>query len=125
MDSFTQSIFEESLYVVSEKTWVILNKPWKETQTEERVLLQKILGAVGLSVEAVTIQYQVRFNLAEWPSRPPKALYFGDSVKGLPQNEIITLDGTSVILSLPLSDLQGDAAGKQKLWQGLKLLFKP
>jgi DNA polymerase III psi subunit len=101
----------------------VLSKPWKDIEADERILLQKILSAVGLSLEAVIIKYQPVFNLAEWPSKPLRALYFGPFAKGLPQNEVIVLEESSVIVSSQLSELQADAGGKQKLWQALKSLF--
>jgi DNA polymerase III psi subunit len=124
MDLVTETIFEESLYKLPEKTWVILSKPWKEIGTDERALLQKILGAVGKSIDSVILKYQPVLNLGEWPNTPSRVLYFGDAVKGLSQNEVITVEDSSVILTSSLSELQGDAAAKQKLWQALKQLYK-
>lgn len=124
MDLVTKTIFEESLYMLPEKTWVILSKPWKEISADERTLLQKILSAVGKSIDSVVIKYQPALNLGEWPNTPSKVLYFGDAAKGLSQNEVITVEDSSVIITSSLTELQGDAAAKQKLWQALKQLYK-
>lgn len=124
MSSAVETIFVEPLYLLKEKTWVILSEPWSAVGNAECELLQKILTAVGSRIESVVIQHQPVLDLSVFPNKPSRLIYFGPPVNGLSQNEVITLNGTSVILSNPLSALQNDAAAKQKLWQSLKVLFK-
>lgn len=123
MNAIHETIFQEPIYLVKDKVGVVLSTPWLELSTEDRLLLQKILGAIGTNLEAVVCQHQAMLNLADLPVKASRILYFGPAEKGLPQNEVITTEGVSLITTSPLSELQDDAASKQKLWKGLKQLF--
>lgn len=124
MDSLHDTIFQEPLYLVKEKIAVVLSVPWQQTNADDRLLLQKILGAVGLKPEAIAVYHQATFSLSDLPVKASRILYFGKAEKGLAQNEVITVEGVSIILTSPLAELHQDAAAKQKLWQALKQLFK-
>jgi hypothetical protein len=124
MSSLTETIFDEPIYLLKEKTWVILSENWSYMTAEDKELLQKILTAIGQRLESVTIHHQPDFDLRAWPQKPSRLIYFGPAPAGLPQNEIISVDGASVILAPTLAALQTDAAVKAKLWQSLKSLFK-
>ena len=123
MDELTTGIYPETLYRIPGQLWVVLDTPWQQLTADDRMLLQKILGAVGLKIEGVTIRQQPTFDLASLGAAPSRILYFGKAAQGLPQNEVVSLSSTAVILAPGLPQLQGDAEAKKKLWQALKQLF--
>jgi DNA polymerase III psi subunit len=123
MNELTASTFPETLYQLPDRPWVVLDMPWQELTAEDRTLLQKILSAVGLSIEGVTLRQQPAFDLASLGFAPSRLLYFGKAAAGLPLNEAVSVGNTSVIIAPPLRQLQGDADAKKKLWQALKQLF--
>lgn len=100
--------YNEELYLVKDKTTVIIAKPWAEISEADRQLLQKILQSVKLSLASVRVLHQAD------PETSGKAIFFG-------AGEVKT-DGT-IVHAPPLSQLQNDPTGKQKLWVALKALF--
>lgn len=124
MESIVESIYPEELFLVGDKTMVITSQSWKELSADDKLLLQKILGAVGQSLESVQVIHQPSLDLQEFPTKAGRILYFGPPTKGLPQHEILTLEGSRVVLTLPLPELQTDANAKKLLWQCLKQLFQ-
>ena len=117
-----QTAFNEELYQVKEKTTVILSSPWNDISESDRQQLQKILQAVRLSLASVRIVHQEVLNLTQLKPQPERMIYFGVPVTGLAQFECIKAQGT-IVLAPPLSQLQTDPGGKQKLWIALKQLF--
>src|SRR5689334_4792261 len=117
------SVFTEELYRIDKKTFVVTTEPWDAVAESEKLLLQKILQAVGLSLEAVVITHQPALDVSVIQSRAARIIYFGAAVSGVNPFEPTTIDGVPAIVSLPLNQLQTDAASKQKLWTGLKGLF--
>ena len=115
-------LFAEELYQIEGKTIVVISEPWEKIGTDDRLLLQKILQAVRLSTEAVTIVHQPVLNIPAIGSRAWRVIYFGSGTDG-PLYEPTRIGDVPVILSAPLALLQADATAKQKLWAGLKVLF--
>lgn len=114
--------YTEEIYEIKEKTTVIVSTPWNEIAEADKQQLAKILQAVRLSLASVKILYQPKLDLTRLTPQPARMIYFGDPVTGLAQFECIKTQGT-IVLSRPLSQLQNDPAGKQKLWAALKQLF--
>lgn len=106
-----QTTYTEEVYLIREKTTVILSDPWENIPEADRQLLQKILQSVRLSLASVRVLYQPKPDFGDLNSR---VIYFG-------ANEIKT-EG-NVVQAPSLSQLQNDPAGKQKLWVSLKALF--
>ena len=117
-----ESTFQEELYLIPDRTTIILSKPWSSVAEPDRQLLQKILQAARISLAAVRIVHQSRLNLAALDPKPGRAIYFGDAVPGLAMFECLRTEGT-IVLAPHLDSLQNDPAGKQKLWVALKQLF--
>jgi DNA polymerase III psi subunit len=118
-----ESIYPEQLYFPSVPPTVIINQPWEEISSEERQLLSKILGALRLSLDSVSIKYQTTLNLSIWPQKPKQVIYFGETVNGIQPYEVIEADGVSIVTSEILSDLLKNDASRKKLWQALKQQF--
>ena len=117
------SLFHEELYTIRKKTVVVISESWENIADAERVLLQKILGAVGLTIEAVTIIQQTALSIESIRHNAARVIYFGTNAIGIPTLEATRIDDLPVIVSPTLEQLQTDASAKQKLWTGLKILF--
>jgi hypothetical protein len=102
-----QTAFNEEIYLIRDKKTIVLSEPWETVSEADRQLLQKILQAVRLSIASVKVLHQPK------PTQDA-ILYFGAP-------EVKTEGDT--VFAPPLSQLQNDAAGKQKLWTALKALF--
>ncbi len=125
MNALEASIYGEEVYMSVDRTVVVLNKSWSEVSNEEQVLLQKILAAVGLKPESITVRYEGQTDVHQWQPLSSKALYFGSPMAGFPHFETVPLpNGVQLLSSPPLVELQNDSGSKQKLWQALKQLFK-
>ena len=124
MDSILfESIYQEQLFSVAMPPTIIVNQPWEKITNEERTLLSKILGALRLSLESVSVKHQTTLNLSHWIQKPKHLIYFGDPVKGIQQYEVIDANGVSIVTSESLSDLQKNDASRKKLWLALKQQF--
>jgi DNA polymerase III psi subunit len=121
-----QTVFEatylEDLYRVAPKVTVVVPVPWAEVKEEEKVLLSKILTAVKLSLDAVVIWQQPKFDLSAWAEKPAKVLCFAPA-DGLPKLEVLPAQSTLVVVSLPLAELMKNDEAKKKLWGALKVMF--
>src|SRR5882724_13527640 len=104
-----QTTFNEEIYLVKDKTTVILSEPWEKIAEADQQLLQKILQSIKLNLASVTIIHQPAPIVSK-----TRSIYFG-------AKEVKT-DGL-LVQAPSLSQLQNDPAGKQKLWIALKQLF--
>jgi DNA polymerase III psi subunit len=118
----TAVLFTEEIYRIDNNTVVVSSQPWEHIGEGARALLQKILQAVGLSTDSVTIIHQSTLDINTMPSRPSRVIFFG-SAPGITPFEPFKLDAVQAINAPPLEMLLSDAAAKQKLWAGLKVLF--
>lgn len=124
MDSVLfESLFSDQLFAVPSRPVIVINQPWEKIGPEERILLSKILAAIKLSIDAVTIKSQTSLDISSWPQKPKSLIYFGDPVKGILQYEVIEANGVSVVASENLKDLLKNDAARKKLWQALKVQF--
>ena len=117
------TIFAEQIFSIESPPTIVLNQSWEKIGNDERILLSKILGAIRQSLDSVTIKHQETLDLSGWSKRPERVIYFGNSIKGLTQYEVIEADGVSIVTSESLKDLQQKDDAKKKLWQALKKQF--
>jgi hypothetical protein len=117
------SLFSEQLFAVPIQPVIIVDQPWADIGTDERMLLSKILAAVKLPLDSVTIKFQPSFDISSWLQKPKRLIYFGNLVKGIPQYEVIDANGVSIVASESLKDLLKSDASRKKLWQALKAQF--
>ncbi len=124
MDSILfESIYSEQLFSVTIPPTVIVSQPWEKITIDERTLLSKILGALRLSLDSVSVKHQTTLDLSSWIQKPKHVIYFGDPVKGLQQYEVIEANGVSIVTSESLTDLLKNDASRKKLWLALKQQF--
>lgn len=119
-----KSIYEEEVYSVRPQLTVVLSEPWASVTEDQRILLNKILQAVGSSVDGARILHQTSFDISGFKEKPSKVLAFTPAPKGINPYEIIPTQDTSMIFSAPLSELLTDDGAKRKLWGALKSLFQ-
>lgn len=120
---FLDSLFSEQLFSVPTRPTIIVNQPWENIADEERMLLSKILAAVKLSLDSVTIKSQPSLDISPWLQKPKRLIYFGEQVKGVPRYEVIEANGVSIVASEGLKDLLKNDASRKRLWQALKAQF--
>lgn len=122
MQEIFESTYPEELYLIQPRVTVVIPVAWTEVKEAEKTLLSKIVGAVKLSLDSVVIRQQPQLDLSVWTEKPERVLCFS-SAEGLPKFEVLSAQGTSVIVSLPLNELLANDEAKKKLWAGLKVLF--
>lgn len=122
MESIFGSTYTEDLYLMQPKVAVVIPVAWEKVKEDERILLSKILNAVKLSLDSVVIRQQPNLDLSTWQEKPSRVLCFSQA-NGLPKFEMLPAQGTSIIVSLPLSELLTNDEAKKKLWAGLKQMF--
>lgn len=123
MTDTTSAIFTEELYNIGPKPTIILTKSWAEVQPAEREQLSKILLALKLSLERVTIVYQSTLNLGALVAKPERVIYFGTLPAGLTHYEYLQVQGVGLVASEDLAQLLTNDPARKKLWIALKQLF--
>lgn len=118
-----ESTFQEELYRIPPKTVVAISTPWKTISDSEKTLLEKILGAVKLSINHVKVVHTAQLDILKWPNKPSHVLAFGLEMPGFSLYEPFEVQDIQIILAANLSSLDQDKEGKQKLWAGLKKVF--
>jgi hypothetical protein len=121
--SVFENLYHEELYLVPARTLVLVDKPWGEITEEEKILLNKILGSVKLSVATVQILHNNALSVTDLlPFNPSRVISFGVSLSPVQKTyEYIPIDGFDVIVSDGLSNL--DDARKKSLWVALRQMF--
>lgn len=123
MTNSINAIYTEELYSIAAQPTVILTKPWAEVQPAEREQLSKILTALKLSLERVTILYQAKLDLAALIIKPERVIYFGPLPAGLTHYEFMEAQGIALVASEGLDQLLTNDPARKKLWAALKQLF--
>ena len=124
-----ESVYTEDLYLLPDKNCIVITKPWlelSEPETEQlskitEVLRQRISPKLGL--DSFQIVYTSSLDLSTWHKKPKRLIYFGSSVKGLSNFEMIEAGATKMVLSESLADLITNESSRQRLWIALKQLF--
>jgi DNA polymerase III psi subunit len=118
-----EATFQEELYSIPPKPVVAIAAPWNTLSETEKALLDKILGAVRLSLNHVSVITISKLDVLKWTDKPSHVIAFGLEMTGFNLYEPFEVQGIQVILSAKLSALDQDKEGKQKLWSGLKRVF--
>jgi DNA polymerase III psi subunit len=115
--------FREELYNPPPKVVVAMATGWVTLAENEKLLLEKILSAVKLSLSHVNIIQTDTLDVLHWPNRPSHVLAFGLALTGFSRYEPFDVHGIHVILAPSLTQLEPDKDGKQKLWGALRKVF--
>jgi hypothetical protein len=115
-------LFQEDLYLVPQKTLVVLARNWDEYSSDDKILLTRILGSVKQSLSSVQVIVQSTLS-PELISgyNPSKVLVFGSVTTGINPYESHQIQGFDLIKAddLPLLD----DLKKKSLWACLKNMF--
>jgi len=123
MNAAEKTIYTEELYSIQQLPTVLLTKPWLEVNDAEKEQLSKILSALRLPMERVTIKFQPAFDLSGWNEKPEKLIYFGALPAGITYYEVIDVNGVSLVASESLAALLANEAARKRLWGALRQLF--
>jgi hypothetical protein len=117
-------LYQEDLYQLNDSILILVDKPWEEIAEEDKTLLNKILGAVKLTMDKVQVLHRTNISLQEVMTfQPSKIISFGTKLQEI--NEFYTVvnhQGISFISSEALSSLTD--ISKKSLWAALKQLFQ-
>lgn len=96
--------------------------PGKPTP-DERVLIKKIIEAVGIPASSLVLENETNPELADWSSSP---FVFAFGVTTVPGNlyQLSDWQGTKLLKTSSLAELSADVNQKKALWAGLKQAFK-
>ena len=119
-----ESLYQEELYRIGGKVVIIISKPWEEVSNAEKILLEKILGAVKLTPSAVQIIACKEFDLKDFKAYSPSCIIaFGATLKNSTKMyEPISIENTFLIVADELNAL--DELKKRNLWLTLKKVFQ-
>lgn len=118
-----EALFGEDLYVLPQKTVVVIPTLWEALPEEEIALLGKILTSVHTSLDAVSVISSPTLTAEVLTSLATKrAVLFGSVMTpAIPPYTATTLGTAAVIQADALSAL--DDARKKQLWKSLKEVF--
>ncbi|MBN8578317.1 MAG: DNA polymerase III subunit psi [Cytophagales bacterium] len=123
MTEVAEILFTEELYALEPQPTIVLTKPWATVTEDELDQLNKILGALKLTLNRVSVIYQPSLNLSAFSVKPKKLIYFGPLPVGLSHYEHLQTQKIDLVASEDLSKLIDDKAAKAKLWEALRKLF--
>jgi hypothetical protein len=123
MNLAEKTIYSEELYSIQPLPTVLVTKPWMEIRETEKEQLVKILSALKLPIERVTIKFQPTFDLSGWSEKPEKLIYFGALPTGITYYEVIEVNGVSLVASESLEELIINEPARKRLWGALRQLF--
>jgi hypothetical protein len=120
-----QYLYSEEIYKTTPKLLIVIDKDWTEVTSDEKILLDKILKALKLSLASVQIQTRREFSIGDFKVFTPSfVLAFGSKLKNSDKMyEEVQMDGTSVVVADALDQLNDVL--KRNLWLTLKESFAP
>ncbi len=121
-ENSTQFIYTEELYKIPGPVIILIPSPWEEVAEDDRLLLNKILGSVKLSLSGVQIIHQQKVAIQALKIfNPAVILSFGVPLTpGADLYQLQSMDAITLIQSDSLSALTD--ATKKELWSALKKL---
>jgi hypothetical protein len=121
--SVFEDLYQEELYIIAPSTLILVDKAWCDITDEEKVLLNKILGSVKLSLATVIVQHRQDASVNDLlPFNIQRLISFGVTVSPVQkQYEYVPLDGLQIIVADGLSEL--DDSRKKNLWLALRQMF--
>ncbi len=115
--------YQEEIFQFKPKPIVVINKAWEQVGEKERELLSKIVSALKISIDSITVVSQPTLNIISFKDKTGKLIYFGDLPAGVSMYEVLESDGLSFICSENLSELIDNEPARKQLWLCLRRLF--
>jgi len=116
----SQYLYQEEIYKINPKFLVVIDKPWPEVTGDEKILLEKILNALKLTLASVQILTRAEFSIEDFRAYSPSfILAFGSKLRNSDTmyNEI-KVNETTIVVSDALDQL--DETKKRNLWLTLR-----
>ena len=76
--------YQEEVFLIRPKPIVVITSSWDSLSDKERELLSKIISALKISIDAVTIVSQSVLNITFFHGKTNKLIYFGELLRGHP-----------------------------------------
>ena len=122
-ESLLTHLFQEDIYHFSHPVIIVLPRPWNTYTSEDHALLHKILTAVKVSMDSVSMIVQPQLNLKMLDRfSPERVLAFGtEGEEDVTLYQETSAQGFTVIRAEDLHQL--DEQKKKNLWAGLRKMF--
>lgn len=118
-----ETTYQEEIFQIKPKPVVVINVGWEKLGEKERELLTKIISALKISLDSITIASRPNLETTSFKGKTNKLIYFGDLPTGMSPYELIESDDLSFICSESLTQLLDNEASRKQLWVALKKLF--
>lgn len=115
--------YQEEIFQLQPKPVVVINEPWEKLGEKERELLAKIISALKISIDTISLVSQPTLDIAFFAGKTYKVIYFGNLPTGVSRYEVLESGELSFICSESLAQLLDNEAARKQLWAGLKRLF--
>ena len=117
------STYPEEVFQIKPRPVVVINEAWSKLGDNERQLLTKIISALRISIDAVTIVSQPVLDVSQYYHKASHLIYFGKLPAGVTYYDVLQSGDLSFICAENLSQLVDNEPARKLLWQGLKKLF--
>jgi len=118
-----EATYQEDIFQIKPKPIVVINERWEDLGEKERELLTKIIAALRMSPDAITIVNQPTLKVLSFLGKTKRLIYFGELPAGVAQYEVLESGDISFVCSENLSQLIDNEEARKQLWQSLKKLF--
>lgn len=118
-----RTTFQEEIFQIKQKPIVVINETWEQLGNKERELLTKIISALKISFDAITVVSQPSLQITSYHNKTNKLIYFGELTAGVLHYEMLESGNLSFICSESLTQLTDNEPARKQLWQGLRRLF--
>jgi hypothetical protein len=118
-----ETTYQEEIFQIKPKPVVVINVGWEKLGEKERELLTKIISALKISLDSITIASHPKLEITSFAGKTNKLIYFGDLPSGISRYELLESGDLSFICSESLTQLLDNEASRKQLWVALKKLF--
>lgn len=115
--------YQEEIFQIRQKPIVVINEAWDQLGEKERELLTKIITALKISIDSITIVSQPMLDIPSFKGKTHTLIYFGNLPSGIAPYENLESSGISFICSQSLTQLIDNEVARKQLWLGLRKLF--
>jgi hypothetical protein len=115
--------YPEEIFLIKPRPVVVINESWNALGEKERELLTKIISALRISIDAVTIVSQPGLDVTRFQHTANRLMYFGKLPAGVSYYDILQAGNLAFICSESLTQLVDNEPARKQLWLGLKKLF--
>lgn len=118
-----EATFPEEIYHLRFRPVVVIGEGWSKLGDKERELLKKIISALRISLDEVTIVSQSALDVTQYNHKASQLIYFGNVPAGVSYYEVLHFGDLSFICAESLAQLLENEPARKQLWQGLKKMF--